>query len=255
MERSLSRGNLSRSTPSLAAAYNLRQFSADKKRLAGDCTQSLPQIKLEKIDLIGGNGRWRQKMAEEEWARRAIEEEQQRRDQQALEEQRRKRAQRAEERRRTQLQDEENRRQAERERQRREQLEREEAARQAQEKERIRKEEEEQEWLARQPKTCQACGGGGKCPTCSGKGYIFSLFLTPKVTTGTLKDCGRMMEGCEACHGFKQNLLADVKNGTGLCAACDGKGKIWPDPKSLTSPIHRRRTSWSQRDMQTTFCS
>ena len=40
------------------------------------CIQHLEDFShLDRIDLIGGNGRWRQKRAEEEFARRAVAEE------------------------------------------------------------------------------------------------------------------------------------------------------------------------------------
>lgn len=237
----LSGGGLSRSSPSLAAAFNLRQYSEGRRRLTPERTNSQPLIFLEKIDLIGGNGRWRQRRAEEEWSRRAVEEEKQRREQQALEEKRRRRRAELEARRRRQLEEEEKRRQEERERQRQEQLEQDERRRQEEERERQRRVQEERDWLARQPKTCENCGGAGKCPKCAGKGYLFAMFLAPTVSDASLKDCGRMMEGCDACHGFRQNLMAEVKRGTGRCAVCDGLGKIAPPDSSPTSP-HRRRS-------------
>lgn len=52
--------------------------------------------------------------------------------------------------------------------------------------------------------------------------------------------------GCDGCYGFKQNLLADLKKGTGRCPNCDGWGKIRPDI-DLTSPGGRtKRNSISQ---------
>lgn len=240
----MSRQGLARSSPCLTLACNLRQYSLDKKRIASPQTQTAPKIVLEKIDLIGGNGRWRQKKAEEEFARRAIEEEAHKREMQKFEEERRKRRAAREARLLRRQQEEERRREAEREQQRQEQLEQEERLRKEQEDERLRKEKEEREWLARQPKTCQKCGGGGKCPKCLGKGYLFALILAPSVNEDRCFESGRIMEGCDECYGCRQNLMADLKKGTGRCSGCDGFGKIAPE-LGVMSPGTRRRASYT----------
>ena len=30
--------------------------------------------------------------------------------------------------------------------------------------------------------------------------------------------------GCDGCYGFKQNMMAELKKGTGRCPNCDGQG-------------------------------
>eukprot|EP00933_Yihiella_yeosuensis_P040958 TRINITY_DN35385_c0_g1_i1.p1 TRINITY_DN35385_c0_g1~~TRINITY_DN35385_c0_g1_i1.p1 ORF type:complete len:294 (+),score=67.98 TRINITY_DN35385_c0_g1_i1:118-999(+) len=229
---------MSRSSPCMTAAYSLRQYSTLKKRLPTGPTRSSPTIVLDKIDLIGGNGSWRQRLAEDEFARRAIEEEQRRREQLAAEEEKRRRKAEREMRRRLRQEEEERRRAEERERQRIEQLEREEARRQAEEAERLRLEQEEREWLARQPKTCQTCSGSGKCPVCLGSGVLHAVYLSSKADNRSTKGAyGRILQGCSACYGFEQNLMAGLKQGTGRCAACDGWGKIKPE---VSSPVGGR---------------
>jgi hypothetical protein len=221
---------LSRSTPTLTAAYNLRQFSETRHRVSTEHTASSPNFTLDKIDLIGGNGRWRQRLAEVEFARRAVEEEKRQREMQAAAQEKEQRQKQRETRRRQRQEEEERRREAQREWERQEQLERERQIREAEEAERQRREEQEREWLARQPKTCHNCGGSGKCPACNGIGQLFALFLAPSVKGQCTKGgYGRMQQGCETCYGFKQNLMAEVKKGTGRCAVCDGWGKIKPD--------------------------
>eukprot|EP00440_Ansanella_granifera_P026542 gb/GFBE01028832.1/.p1 GENE.gb/GFBE01028832.1/~~gb/GFBE01028832.1/.p1 ORF type:complete len:274 (+),score=66.35 gb/GFBE01028832.1/:1-822(+) len=233
---------LSRSSPCLTAAYNLRQYSLDKKRILPEKTNSEPDFShLDRIDLIGGNGRWRQRRAEDEFARRQIVEEERLREQQEMEERRRQRKLALQAKRRRQQEEEERRRQEERERQRQEQLRIEEERRQAEERERLRREQEERDWLARQPKLCLVCNGSGKCPTCLGSGQNFTVFLATGVgKRNTRGDYGRHAQGCDACYGFKQNMLADLKKGTGKCAHCDGWGKIAPDI-DFTSPTGRTR--------------
>jgi len=230
-----------------APAYSLRAFSTERKRFPPQRTSSLPNIYLDKIDLIGGNGGWRQRRAEEEFAHRAVEEEHRLREQQELEERRRRRKAEFQAKKRRQREDEELRRAEERERTREEQLEREEARRQAEEQQRVRRELEEAEWLARQPKTCQNCAGSGKCPSCLGSGQISAVFLSPFVQGKETKgNYGRIHQGCDICYGFKQGLMADLKRGTGRCNECDGWGKIAPDIEISPAGARTRKTSNAQ---------
>eukprot|EP00913_Durusdinium_trenchii_P024430 g22933.t1 len=47
-----------RSSPCIVAAHNLRQYSLDRKRISLEHTSSAPDFShLDRIDLIGGNGR------------------------------------------------------------------------------------------------------------------------------------------------------------------------------------------------------
>lgn len=214
----------------MAAAFSLRQYSLEKKRIAPEKTASVPSFTLEEIDRLGGNGRWRQRRAEEDFKQKQIEEIERMRQQKTIEEAKLKRKKELEAKRRRQLEEEERQRRAEREKEQREREEREEEQRQHEERERIRKEEEEREWLARQPKTCTTCSGSGSCVTCEGKGHMFAMFLVHAVQKANVNnvDYGRVLQGCDDCGGYRHNVMGDLKKGSGRCAACDGVGKIAP---------------------------
>eukprot|EP00930_Biecheleria_cincta_P086838 TRINITY_DN76087_c0_g1_i1.p1 TRINITY_DN76087_c0_g1~~TRINITY_DN76087_c0_g1_i1.p1 ORF type:complete len:277 (-),score=63.72 TRINITY_DN76087_c0_g1_i1:148-978(-) len=242
---SLSRGGLSRSSPTLSAAYSLRDFSLTRKRIAMEKVESAPDFShLDRIDLIGGNGRWRQRRAEDEFARRAVVEEQRRREQEEYEEKKRQRKLALQAKKRRQQEEEERRRQEERERQLQEQRRIEEERRQAEERERLRKEQEEREWLARQPKMCETCQGSGKCHTCGGLGFAMAVYLSSHTDAHSTKGVyGRRQQGCDSCYGFKQNMMAELKKGTGKCASCDGYGLIAAIVDHHLSPAGRTRKS------------
>lgn len=217
----------------MAAAFSLRQYSMERKRIAPEKTSSTPTLRMEEIDLLGGNGRWRQRKAETDFKQREIEEIERLRLQKIQEEARRKRKMELEAKRRRQLQEEENQRRAEREKEQREREEREEARRIQEEKERLQAEEEERERQARAPKTCETCAGSGRCVKCEGKGHLFAMFLVPSGANALWKkdqkmDFGRSVQGCDECGGYRQNLLGELRKGSGDCAACDGVGKITP---------------------------
>lgn len=241
---SLSRGGLARSSPTLSAAYSLRDFSLTRKRIDMEKVESAPDFShLDRIDLIGGNGRWRQRRAEDEFSRRAVVEEQRRREQEEYEEKKRQRKLALQAKKRRQQEEEERRRQEERERQHQEQLRIEEERRQAEEQERLRKEREERDWQARQPKMCETCQGGGKCPVCAGSGFAMAVYLSSHTDAQSTKGAyGRRQQGCDACYGFKQNMCAELKRGTGKCASCDGYGLIAAIVDHL-SPAGRTRKS------------
>mmetsp|Transcript_119273 Transcript_119273/g.210710 ORF Transcript_119273/g.210710 Transcript_119273/m.210710 type:complete len:278 (-) Transcript_119273:148-981(-) len=240
---------LSRSSPALAAAFNLRQYAEEHQHVPPSRPRSTGKIiPIEKIDLLGGNGRWRQRKATEEFERRRLEElERMRLEKIRQEERRRKQAEIAERKRRHQI-EEERRWQEEREQKRQDQLMREKAKREAEEKERLRREEEERERLRRLPKTCETCDGTGKCQVCMGKGFYFSMYLVNKVDEDTLLDFGRQLQGCGNCGGYAQGITGEVKKGTGKCPACNGTGKIWPVIDGDPTPTNRGRgvaASWN----------
>lgn len=238
-----------RSSPCILVASNLRQYSLDKKHLTKERPNSAPKLpELDESDLIGGNGRWRQRKAETEFERRAIEEAERSRQLKVLQEEKRRRKAAIEERRRRQLQDSERAREEEKERQRREQEEKEQQRREKEVRERQRREEEEREWLRRQPQTCETCGGLKRCNRCLGKGYLFDLFLVSAVQQDTAwnagMDYGKVKQGCEECGGYRHNVLGELKPGTGNCPACLGVGKIKPNIEPLL-PYRRRFVSSS----------
>jgi len=245
----LSKKGMSRSSPSLAAAFNLRQYAIDVRHLSPERKLSTPDLPLEKIDLIGGNGRWRQKKAAVEWDRRTIEDREKRRQQRILEEERRRRKAEQEAKRRRMEEEEEHKRDLARKQEQREKEERERRERELEEKARLRREEEERERLARQPKTCETCAGTGSCTKCCGKGHFFSTFLVSNISKTSqlvpkvpVLDYGRVHQGCDECGGCKHGISGSLRTGTGKCYACKGAGKIRP---KVEIQGHRRRTSSS----------
>lgn len=225
--------SMSKSSPSLAAAFSLRDFSQAKKRLPTEKTNSTPDLVMEEIDRLGGNGRWRQRKAEHYFKRQAEEELERQRELKLIEEKKLKRKKELEARRRRQQQEEEMKRQAELERERQEREEKEERRRKQEEKERRIREQEHEEWLARQPQTCEACAGSGLCVTCGGSGEVYAVFLVSQVRIlshckDSGMDFGRAPQGCEDCGGCRQNIKGSLQKGSGKCSACNGKGQVWP---------------------------
>lgn len=224
--------SMSRSSPSLAAAFSLREFSQAKKRVPNEKSNSTPDLAMEEIDKLGGNGRWRQRKAEDFFKRQAEEELERQREQKLVEEKKFKRKKELEARRRRQQQEEEMKRLADEEREREEQREREERRRKQEEKERMIREQEHRDWQARQPVMCDACNGTGLCAACDGKGEVFAVFLVPsvcKAPNSNFMDFGKQAQGCENCGGCRQNVMGGLQKGTGKCPSCNGTGKVWPD--------------------------
>lgn len=227
----------SRSSPTLAAAYNLRQFSRTSAhgklgftRLTTDTSVHLDTVGAQKC-------RARQAELQEAWRRREEDErgleaaakKKAMREQETLRELRRaEKQERAEAIRDKELAKIMARKQEEE----RIRLANEEAVRkEAEEKERLRQEEEEREWRRRQPTPCPRCSHcmePGKCPECNGKGYHMAYYLQPKVKTDTWLEFGKKFQGCEGCGGYHYGILGEVKIGTGICWNCNGHGKIWP---------------------------
>jgi len=212
----------------LAAAYSLREYSQTKKRMPMEKSSSQPVIIAEEIDRIGGNGRWRQRKAEEHFKQQRIEELETLKLQRAQEEERKKRRQELQNRRRRQQQEEEQRRLEKVEREREERERQELAQESLLRRERMFKEQQERELAARQPVPCEACNATGVCSTCEGKGTSEAIFLSSQVEkTGTM-GFGRTPQGCEDCGGCRQNIMGELVAGSGECPACNGKGQVWP---------------------------
>eukprot|EP00929_Paragymnodinium_shiwhaense_P050607 TRINITY_DN25490_c0_g1_i1.p1 TRINITY_DN25490_c0_g1~~TRINITY_DN25490_c0_g1_i1.p1 ORF type:complete len:313 (+),score=80.28 TRINITY_DN25490_c0_g1_i1:98-1036(+) len=238
---------LSRSTPTLSETYNLRQFSIDRGRIAGDrpATTATGNPRLERskelleIDLIGGNGAWRQRKAQVEFERRAAEEKERKRLEKLRDEERRKRKEMVEARRRQHMQEEERRRKEEAERQRRDSEEKERKRIQEEERRNEAKRLAEEEWRRRQPKMCKVCMGCTKCQTCRGTGSSYATFLVTKVDTTTPVNYGKIPQGCEDCGGYRHNILGALKLGNGACPNCNGAGSIVP--KIDGSPLRAKR--------------
>jgi len=54
------------------------------------------------------------------------------------------------------------------------------------------------------------------------------MFLVSQVGKESNMGFGRAPQGCEDCGGCKQNILGGLQKGSGKCAHCNGKGKVWP---------------------------
>jgi len=212
----------------LAAKFSLREYSQSRKRVPMEKSTSQPEIVMEEIDRLGGNGKWRQRKAEDYFKRQQIEELERLREQRALEEKRKKRREEMERRRKRQQQEEEEKRLAKLAREREEREEREAEERRIREKERRLREQERAEWAARQPVPCEACAASGTCPSCDGKGRLWATFLAGHVGSDDTMTFGRAPQGCEDCGGCRQNIMGELVCGSGKCAKCNGRGKIWP---------------------------
>lgn len=235
----------SSSSPALAAAFNLRKYAVKVKHIASDRPASAPAMgmgnkvapitpeQLTRIDLIGGNGKWRQLLAEEEFKRRKAASEEKRRQELTKAKEKMRRDAETTERKRRHQAEEERRWREEAEQQERDRLEKERIKQEQEDRERQRREFEEEERKKRMPKTCETCNGTAKCQDCGGKGFLFHMYLVSNKgmdydAGGTEVEHGRKEQGCEKCGGCAHNLLGDIKMGTGECAVCQGLGKIWP---------------------------
>jgi len=218
----------SKSTPALAAAFSLRQYSATARHMSGTKVSEPPVITYGRIDEIGGNGRWRQKRAAEYFARKAVEDAEAERLERIKREEKARRRRELEERRRRHQEEMDRKDREERERRRREAEEKERQQREAEERERRRREAEERERQRRAPKMCQTCMGTGHCQVCMGKGTYFSMFLVGAVDPDSILEYGKKTQGCGNCGGYAQGVRGEVLKGSGRCPNCKGQGKIWP---------------------------
>lgn len=197
------------------------------------------------VTLHGGNGRWRQAKARQEWvfqvmeheaSERARKQEADRQRARKLEVERIRRAEEEELRRRVEEAEQERKRRKEEEL--RLQMQREEEARR-------RKLEEERLLAAQQPRNCEKCAGTGRCTACQGDGRLNTLFLAPSVGARPSPIFqGRRPRGCRACGGGGDGALAsDFFPGSGKCDCCKGTGLIRPPPGGFrpTKPTDHSR--------------
>lgn len=238
-------GGLGREPKSLSktAACNLREYSMSRSRLKAEKHPTSKSYTLERIDLAGGNGRWRQRQAKVEFAQRDIEEAELRRQAKMLEKERRRRKEEKQREREAREKEDLEKRKREREKALQETLEREKERLAAEEAEYVRQRQEQLEWQRRQPKMCEDCQGSGKCQACDGLGYSFAMFLVPEISYCTKLEHGKVMQGCAECGGLPHNIVGDLRLGTGKCIPCNGVGKITPVVTSTKSSHRRRYTS------------
>ncbi|CAK8987978.1 Uncharacterized protein SCF082_LOCUS1192 [Durusdinium trenchii] len=191
------------------------------------------------VTLHGGNGRWQQVRAQEQWAKMLLENED------ALvarkleaEKQRLRRAEAARQRR---AEEEELSRRVEeaeadkkrrREEEQRLQLQREEEARRA-------RLEEERLLESMKPRKCTKCSGTGRCSNCQGEGSVDVLFLAPQVgKRHTPIPQGRRPRGCRQCGGVGDgSWWKDVVMGSGRCDLCHGERVLQPPPGGFKTPV------------------
>lgn len=216
-----------------SAAVSLRSWSA-RHRKGGLCAEASTastaegREEFDEMDVIGGNGRWRQRKAAAEKQRREAAEQLRASQDAQREAERRRRLTEKEHLWRTQQEDEERRR-AEAEARRRRELE-EQARRRLEREEEERRRREEQEREERQrsiPLPCQACACTGDCPDCHGKGRYLSLFLVSALRErSTELEFGQKWQGCATCGGHNPGVLGEMIRGTGRCAVCGGSGHL-----------------------------
>lgn len=200
-----------------------RSPSASKNPLLPDYTLT--------IDLLGGNGHWRQRKAREEWERQLRLREEKEKERRLKEERLRIRRAEEAERQKKREEAERRRRMEEQERERRLKEEKERIRRQKEEEERLRKLEEERQWRLRQPRMCEVCSGSGKCTNCYGEGFFQVTYLTSNVGKETNAAYGRRPRGCEACSGCGDDAAwGEFDCGSGKCANCNGTGDIKAPP-------------------------
>lgn len=236
---------MSRSSPAMTAAFNLRAFSSKQKPLqlereasrASEHNTHLDTVKAQEYrkKMLERKEAWRQREEDErgeEAAKRKAEEKMLRLEKERAEA---KKQQRAEAHRREVV-----RRHIEAEQRKKREAE-EAARRKRQELEdelRQKREAAEQERLRRMPKTCELCSGSGKCQECNGEGFTLTTFLATSISTSDL-EFGRKPLGCHECGGYHHGVFGETKMGVGYCLNCDGHGKIWPKIDE-DSPLIRR---------------
>lgn len=91
----------------------------------------------------------------------------------------------------------------------------------------------EKEQQRRMPWQCKTCEGSGKCAVCNGKGYHMTHFFVSNLNmVGSINnplEFGRNTQGCDNCGGHAPGIRAPHRNGDGVCPECEGHGMIWPE--------------------------
>jgi len=225
----------SRSSPALAAAFNLREFT----RQSGKGQPEPPRIFSDVLHDTEKAAATRRRSAElqEAWRQREDEErgiERERARQQKvimIQEQEKRKAERYKRRYEKEKRELEKTK-AQRLEEERIRAEREEARlNEERRKAREKWEAEEAERQRRMPWPCTNCQATGKCPDCQGKGGHMEIFLVSKVNMDSAKnplEFGRKAQGCPTCGGLVQGIRGEVIEGSGVCTVCNGHGMVWP---------------------------
>jgi hypothetical protein len=195
-----------------------------------------PEDPFDEIDLVGGNGRFRQRKAEAEFARRRLQDFQQRQEHALRKEKERLRQlEEAEKLQRIQLEMQQA-AVAEADRRRRDDAEQTRLLREEKEREQVRLEEERLAKLRSIKITCNECIGNGLCFSCKGTGQLYKLLLAPRVeidmhsidSRERSEMFGQVAFGCKACANAAafSHLSGDLWRGNGMCAKCSGHGTL-----------------------------
>jgi hypothetical protein len=95
---------------------------------------------------------------------------------------------------------------------------------------------------------CDRCRASGTCKACAGSGETHAFFLTPMVSGTSQGFRGRARYGCECCGGVRGEddaletpgrRKAVFRRGTGRCSACDGAGQV--ERRQESGPSNRER--------------
>jgi len=224
-------------------ARSLRELSLRTGRVPSPREEKSIEVECEEIDLVGGNGAWQQRRAIAALERRLYEAEESKR----ITAERLARAKAKKELREKQRQREEIERSLRwnetLENQAMSILDAESRAWEEEEKRRLQ-EEERRRLAALQPKVCDLCDGSGLCKECDGQGTVHTLLLSAQVkATSSIvpnpkksaRNFGRLPWGCPTCCESSGVTPSEWVVGSGLCAQCDGVGKVFP-----TTPRRRR---------------
>lgn len=224
----------SRSSPTLAAAFNLRQFSQksgkgqlEPPRLCSDVIGDNEKHAAARRRVAEQQEAWRRREDEERGITRAREKEE---NLKLLTETAKRRAENA---RRKKIKEEheaahyrELRLQEERQKAENEEI----RLREEAERARRKWEAEDAERRRRMPWACMNCETTGKCLSCKGKGQRTGVFLVSKLNHAEHPlEFGSAIQGCETCGGFTPGIRGKVEIGNGICTVCHGHGMIWPD--------------------------
>lgn len=258
----MQRTNGTRSSPVLAAAFNLRQFTEksgkgqlEPPRLYSDVLGDTEKHAATRKKVAEQQALWRQREDDERGITRAREREaklvtlQDRGKRKALRNQRlqAKEEEEAARWRAQRLEDERVRREEEESR-----------IEEETERVRVKKKAEEAERKRRAPWECTNCKATGKCLECDGKGYHIGLFLVSTLNHAKHPlEFGNKHQGCETCGGLKPGIRGKAVMGDGICTVCHGHGMLWPNlaENSRRRQSNLRRVSLLQTQQTSTGCA
>jgi len=111
---------------------------------------------------------------------------------------------------------------------------------------RLKRETADAERARRMPWPCDNCKATGKCISCQGKGHHMGVFLVSKLNMNAANhplEFGSKAQGCQTCGGLVPGIRGRSEQGTGVCTVCEGHGLIWPN---LDKPKDEKRLTRSR---------